>query len=315
MSGVSQPSPGSSGAGNANPAAGGGPSGDGANALQQMLQQQAQQIQSFGQELAQSRQIATSSQAAAAAAQQTLDRLKGVLVGDKPEAVSKEDQEIQHYQEQIDDYIATALEHERAGRPIPVTINAAIKAFQGNIARIQEIKALKGQFETVAAKVDRMADPQNAINQQAYANLDSLSIGMINQIYGNDDAQEDTKAGIFRAVSSMMTKEIKNIMETDPQLWDRIRRNPADQQTLVRHYVKQVVPPRAMQIMEEDNVRRTPLTLKDLEQAWDQTKQIDDPNAARELRQQLRPAILEQIFARSRSQRRGDGPGVNDLFR
>jgi len=312
MAGDSQGSQNSSGANQ-----GGAQGGGGSDAVQQMLQDHQQRFESMGNELQTTRQQAESFRQQSEKTAGVLDRIKGALTGDQAPKLDPDDEEIAHYQGQIDEYIAAAIEAERRGKPIPVTINAAIKSFQGQIARIEQIKELKGRLSGIEGKVNQAADPQNQINMQAYSNIDSFTINALQQVYGAGQDMEDVRNAQFKSVASLLTAEIKSIQKDAPDLWDRIRRNPEDQKRIVTHYVKQVVPPRARELMEQDTIRKTPITLPDLKTAWDEAKEIEDPAVRAEIQAKLRPQMLEHIYSRSRNSRGQDQQqrtGINDLF-
>lgn len=250
--------------------------------------------------------------------QKVLERIKAAVSGDEGDgkgAGDPIDTQIEHLQGQVDQYIAAAIEAERRGKPIPLTVNSALEGFQGQIMLLKQIKTLQATNKELTGKVDRVSNPGHMIDQQAYAHLDSAVLNALNTVYGTTDDVEPVKEAQFKAVTSLIGKEINDLRANNPELWDRIRRNPQDQQKLVSHYVKQVIPPRARQLLEDEQVKKTPLTLADLQQAWKQTEQIEDQESQRELRAQLRPKILEHIYARSRGQRgQTERPRANDLF-
>jgi hypothetical protein len=282
-----------------------------------MLADHQQRFESMGNELQTTRQQAEGFRQQSAQTADVLNRIKSALTGEEQAQLSEDDQEIAGHQAQIDEYIAAAIEAERRGKPIPLTINSAIKSAQAQIARIEQIKTMKGQIAALTGKVDKATDPSHSINAQAYSNFDSFAINALQQVYGTDPGMADVRDAQFGAVSKLIIGEIKAIQKEAPDMWDRIRRNPEDQKRLVTHYVKQVVPPRARELMEQDTIRKTPITLPDLKTAWDQAKEIDDPQARAEIQAKLRPQMLEMIYSRSRNSR-GQGenqrPGINDLF-
>ncbi|HBR25990.1 MAG TPA: hypothetical protein DD732_02950, partial [Rhizobiales bacterium] len=206
-----------------------------------------------------------------------LDNIRRAVSGDEKEgaaAVDPADAKIAHYQQQIDQYVQAAITAERQGRPIPLTVNAAIESLQGLIAQTEENKILRERLGKMESQVARVSDPGHNINMQAYSSMDSQVINALNTVYGSGDEYSDVKTAQFEAVSKLIIKEVKELQTNEPDVWDRIRRNPVDQKKLVNHFVTQVMPPKARQLMQDDEVRRTPLTLQDLQQAWEESKDL-----------------------------------------
>jgi hypothetical protein len=248
--------------------------------------------------------------------QQILDKMKKVLNGDEDAAavVDPIDQQISHLQGQVDNYIAAAIEAERRGRPIPLTVNAALESFQGQISTLKQMKGLISSNKELAQKVDRFANPSAQIDNMAFSSLDSAVMNALNTVYGEGEDMQGVKEAQFKSITSLIGKEIRDLKENDPEIWDRIRRNPTDQKKLVAHFTKQVIPPRARQLLEEEQIKNTPLTLSDLKQAWEETADIEDPRARKEIRDQLRPQILEHVWSKSRKGGGGGRARVNDVF-
>lgn len=244
---------------------------------------------------------------------QVLENIRRAVAGDeKPADADPADAKIAHYQQQIDQYIAAAVQAERQGRPIPLTVNAAIESLQGLIAQTEENKLLRQRLGKMEGQVARVSDPGHSIDMQAYSSIDSQVQNALNTIYGKGDEYSDVKSSQFQAITGMIIKEVRDLKENEPDVWERIRRNSSDQKALVNHFVKAVIPPRARQLMEEEDIRTTPLTLGDLKQAWEEAKDIKDPTARSEIQSRLRPQILSMVYARGK--KGGGKGGANDVF-
>jgi len=243
-----------------------------------------------------------------------LDNIRRAVVGDESKAAEADpaDAKIAHYQQQIDQYIAAAVQAERQGRPIPLTVNAAIESLQGLIAQTEENKLLRERLGKMESQVARVSDPSHNINMAAYSSIDSQVQNALNTIYGSGDEYSDVKTAQFQAISNLIIKEVKELQSEEPDVWERSRRNPVDQKKLVNHFVKQVMPPKARQLMEEDDIRKTPLTLADLQQAWEESKDLKNEAQRKEIQGQLRPQILEMVYSRSR--KGGGKGGANGVF-
>lgn len=241
-----------------------------------------------------------------------LEGLRRVLSGDEgEEAADPVEGEIAGLEAQIDQYLTAAVQAERAGRPIPLTVNAAVQSLRGQIEAKRQNQSLLKEIAQLRGTVDRVAHPEHGIDQQAFSDLDSKIINALETVYGTSPQMQGVKTAQWKAISELVSTEIKALRKKDPAVWDRIRRNPKDRSEMVAHFVKQAIPPRARQILEDEQVRNTPLTLSDLWGAWNDTKELKDPQQAIKLRQQLRPQILEMIAMKGR----GGGGGINKLYR
>lgn len=244
-----------------------------------------------------------------------LEGLRKVLVGEDGEQTDPADAQVADLESQIDQYLTAAVQAERAGRPIPLTVNAAVQALKGQIQSIRQNQGLQREIATLKGTVDRVSHPEHGLDQQAFSDLDSKIINALETVYGKSADMQSVKNAQWKAVSQLVADEIKGLRKAEPELWDRIRRNPKDRSEMVAHFVKQVIPPRARQLLEDEQVRNTPLTLQDYWAAWEETKQLKDPQQAMKLRAELRPKILEEIASRGRRGGGGGGRGINDLYK
>jgi len=98
-----------------------------------------------------------------------LDNIRRAVVGDESKAAEADpaDAKIAHYQQQIDQYVQAAITAERQGRPIPLTVNAAIESLQGLIAQTEENKILRERLGKMESQVARVSDPGHNINMQS----------------------------------------------------------------------------------------------------------------------------------------------------
>ncbi len=238
----------------------------------------------------------------------TLDNLRKALMGDegKESKLDPIDSQIQQAGAEIDQYLEAALAAERAGKPIPLTVNAAIKGLQFKIEALNDKKAHQKEMADMKAQLARLSDPGNRIDEQAFSAMDSHLTSALHTIYGPGD--EDTKNLQFEAISKQIGKEIRDLRKEDPEMWDRIRRDKNAQNKMVNHFVKKSIPPRARQIMEEDEIRRTPLGIGELRAAWNEAKELavkkpDMQRHADDIRRELLSRLMEKNLgggARSR---------------
>ncbi len=224
--------------------------------------------------------------------------------------------EVSALESEMDQYLQAAIEHERSGRPIPLTINSAVKSLRHQISQVKENAALRAQLAELKRRTDQVSDPQNAIEATAYSNMDNQIETALQSLYGNTDANADVREAQFQSISRQIVTEIKDLKKNDPGMWDRIRRDRKAQVNLVNHFVKKTIPPKAREIMDADQIRRTPLTNDELMNAYREAKEqaLKDPKAvqyASQIRQELLSRVMEKnMGGGSRNSRMG----VNDLF-
>src|SRR5690606_33589360 len=105
----------------------------------------------------------------------------------------------------------------------------------------------------------------------------------------------------------LIVNEINRLKREDPGSWNRIRRNPRDQQAMVSHFVKLAIPPKARELMELDHIRSTDMSEAELMAAWQSAKEQYQKNPSPHWEQvisDLRGELL-QLAMPGGSRRRG----------
>lgn len=236
-----------------------------------------------------------------------LDRLRQAVVGEEKKSPSRKDE----LEGQLDHYLRAALEAERKGKPMPLTANLASQFFESQIRAEEEKAELQKRIDMLEKAAKRANDPRVQIDNAAYSDIDSLIENGVRAIYGVDDAYADQREHQFEAIARQIGNVIKQIRTEDPQTWNRLARNPGDRRKLVTHFIEKNIPPKARQVMEQERLRNTPLTVDDMMQAFGEAKGIKDPKVKAQMTTSLRRDILAESFA----QRRGKGGVFNRLSR
>lgn len=226
-------------------------------------------------------------------AEQTLSKLRQVFVPTE-NAPDPTQGKIAQYEEQLDYYLQQALEHERAGHKIPLTTNLAVQFFQSQIALETERAEWKRTMTTMQQKLDRVSNPDMRIDEQAFTSIDGHVISALDTIYGAGEEYFDQKKYQFRAVTSAIIDEIKDLKKNEPDLWDQIRRDPRRQQKMVLHFVERTIPPKARQILQDDQIRREPMAVNELWQAFREASEIQNPGERSRIRSMIRQEILSR---------------------
>jgi len=243
-----------------------------------------------------------------------LARIKSAILNESTEAEDPVAQEIASLEAEMDQYLQAGIDAERRNQPIPLTVSNAVRSLKHQIAYAQDRSKNQAELLALREQVKQLSNPRNVIDQTAYNNMDSHIQSAIQTIFGTDDESADVRSAQFDAVSRQVINEIKNVQKTDPDLWDRIRRDQKAQRNMVNHFVQKSIPPRARQIMDNERIRTTPLTTNELMNAFREAKELalKDPAAARhvsEVRQELLARMMEKNMGGGSSQAR-----INDLF-
>lgn len=223
---------------------------------------------------------------------QTLDKIRQVFAPDQGDAPSESEQRISGFEAQLDHYMQAAIEAERRGQPIPLTTNLAIQLFQGKIEQERERERLYGDIAQLKQAMKAAQNPDNQVDNITYQNLDTSVLQAMDVLYGREPS--DVKSYQFQAVTKALGAEIRDLKRNDPELWAEIRRDPNRQASMVRHFVKQTIPPKAREILMEDQIKREPMGTDELYQAFREADGIDDPKE----RQRIKVAIREEIIGR-----------------
>ncbi len=229
----------------------------------------------------------------------TLKRLKGAFAPAKEAAPDP----IADLTGSLDFFLENAMEMKAKGTPIPLTTKLAVESFQTMIAQQQAIQELTNQIKELKGGVDRANDPESPVNNMAYAQMETFMTSAIDGLYGNDPQSQGAKAQIYDGTVRLVQASLKELQNKAPQEWDRVRRQPQMLQQIVNAAIKKMVPPRAYEILEQEQLKNTPMQEGELWAAFREAKQIQDPTKRRDLIREIRQDILE-AQARSRSRRR-----------
>lgn len=225
--------------------------GAGAEQFQQMqlqFQQMQEQLQKTQSELSQAK-----------TANATLDKLKAAL------GTPIEEEEGPDW---FDTVLAQALEAEKAGRPIPLTVRIATELKQSQDANAKMLQELQRLKQGQAA----LQSPDAHQNAMAYAQIDSMVNNKIEAIYGGANPH------ILQAVTNAMAAELKQLQATQPHVWAQVRSSPQHLETMTNSFIAKVVPPQAMNILNEKMEMEKPFTSADALEALKEAKALAQRN-------------------------------------
>lgn len=248
--------------------------------------------------------------------QETLNRIRSAVVGDeKTEDADPYESEISAINGEIEDYIAKAMEAERAGRPMPVTAKIGIENAKFRIKSLEKEREQAKKIKELEDKLGKVANPEYVNLQQLYDNTDHMVQSALNGIYPDDDQYNEVKNTQFEAITKQIGKAFAELRKDHADDFQRLRRDPQALRKLVNHFVKQNIPPVARQLMEQDEVRRKPMSFEDYFAAFREQKEIVAKNPkdakARQLLQELKGKVWQ---AYGEKQLKGKRANVADLI-
>lgn len=257
------------------------------------LQDTQRQLQSFGQELERAKPNL-----------ELASRLREAL---NPPANTKESP-VDHWEKQIDFYLDQALQNKsQGGHGNPLTTNLAVELFKEKIAGHKFQEAAMQKIEAMERELKQVRDPGHNLDQRAYSTFDSSLINAIEQVYGNHPDSMDTRRGIFSTVGGRVSKAVDALKKNNPQEWDMLRRDPSRLEALAQRALRQSLPPKAVQMLEQENLRNTPMSEGELWAAFREakTKYKDNPAQMNEVCSGIRQEILSRSAGNKRKPRAG----------
>jgi hypothetical protein len=188
-----------------------------------------------------------------------------------------------------DDVLRTAMEAEKAGQPIPLTLKIStelLEAQKQNAAMMKELEALK-QRENIKS------NPEFQMNQAAFTQIDQYMAQTLEHAFeGNIPKQ------IAAAVTQDLVEKITEEQRVNPQRWAQIRTNPQMMQTIVRNAVSQFIPPEARRIANQHHTENQEYSAQDALNAINEAKELLQQEEVRN-----NPALsrkIEQAMQKSR---------------
>lgn len=241
-----------------------------------------------------------------------LGRLRTAFAPEQPRVDPRAERRA-NAENQLDYYVQAALEAERAGKPMPLTANLAAQLFQWQIEQTEKEGQTAATLADLQAKLEAATNPNFQIDQRAYSVMDSQIMNAMSTIYGSGPEYQGQRAAQFKAVAAQVGTELKDLQKTDPGTWDEIRRDDRKIQRMVNYFVEQNLPPRARQILAQQQMENEPQTMEGLLGAFReaQTAYKDDPRQLARVTPQIRAEILAEMMA---SRRNNGRPRISGMY-
>jgi hypothetical protein len=159
--------------------------------------------------------------------------------------------------EWYDDVLRTALEAEKQGQPIPLTVKISTElrnAQKSNEQLMKEIQELK-------AKNQIKENPNFQADQAAYNHIDMFMSQELKNAFG-----QNVPKAVAVAVTQDLVQKIQDEQRTNPERWKEIRSNPQLMQRIARNAVAQTIPQQARQLShqyQQENAVYSPDEIKE----------------------------------------------------
>lgn len=204
---------------------------------------------------------------------------------------------ISQYEQMLDYYIAQGVEAEKAGRAMPLTINNGIQMYRSLIEAANREKALESRLGSMQQALEQLQNPNTTVNAQAYQTMDTAVKNQIDSLFGANAPIEQRRA-IFQAVGGMLAPILNNLQRTDPARWDMIRRDPEALKELASRAVRKHVPPKALEMIAQEQLKNTPMPIGEIRQAMRELRARTDiaPEQKAELEREMRQEMWEQMY-------------------
>ncbi len=166
------------------------------------------------------------------------------------------------------------MELKARGQQIPMTTQIALNFYQSQIENLKTIAELKKQIGDLKGGVDRANDPEAPVNNIAYTQMDTFLQQSLDQLYGTDAKQTAVKRQMYNSVSDTLAGELRRLQAQAPGEWDMLRRNPGKLQSKVNEVLRSIVPPKAMAMLEQEELENTPMSKGELWGAFNEARQL-----------------------------------------
>lgn len=198
-----------------------------------------------------------------------LQRLRSALNPEAPKGVDP----IEHIQGEYNAFLEQAMELKSRGQQIPMTTQLALNFYESQIENLKTNAALRKEIAELKGGVDRANHPDAPVNNIAYTQMDTFLQQSLDQLYGTDQKQTAVKRQMYNSVSETLAGELKRLQQSAPGEWDQLRRNPGKLQSKVNEVLRSIVPPKAMAMLEQEELEATPMSKGELWGAFNEARE------------------------------------------
>lgn len=213
----------------------------------------------------------------------TLTRLQAALRDEEDSEESEEDKDdrlLKMFREAAED------DRKNGGKGLPLTTKLA----EENIQLRKMLRELKTDIGALKETQKTTSSPEFKYDQDAFSKIDMEVQQGISKIYGEIDQH------LYEAVAKDINKEVQRLKKEQPKIWEEIRRDTDKLRRMSMHFVEMKIPPRAREMLREEQERATPMSLGELKKAFKEADAIKDPRSRAEVRTNIRQKMLELTY-------------------
>ncbi len=185
---------------------------------------------------------------------------------------------------ELQEFMADFEAARKRGIEMPITEKLAKKLADNKKSQSSELAELKEKIKKLEAAAGAISDPGYQSETAALYKMSDILVDTLKGMYGAVDTH------IENAVAQKIRNEIDRIKKEAPDNWNEIRKSERLQKAMVNHFVKQVIPVKARELMDKEVAENTPIDMNALGKAFKEAKEMKDPEqrskAIRYVRQQ-----------------------------
>lgn len=219
-----------------------------------------------------------------------VSKLKGVF--EPPKDNGKGESPVPQWEREMDFYIEQAIEAKNRGHAIPLTANLAIHSYKQAIENYNARTAMQEKIDALTQQLQQVQDPGHNLNQRAFYSFDTHIKNGLERIYGKDPNTMPQRQAQFQAIGRQISNALTELMQKNPQRWDMIRRDPHEIEAIAQRALRMNLPPKAVQMIEQEQLRNTPMEMGELRQAFREAGEIKDEAERNRVQTMIRQDIL-----------------------
>ncbi len=246
------------------------------------------------------------------------DRVRKAFSGDDGEKLTPRQQRMQHF-----DALAAEMEQVSKDHGLPLTTKIGKEFATATKEMMAENDSLRQELDQIKESIKRQQNPAFQGLERAAFIMEGMVEDALGQMYGQEDGSRPIRAAQFNAVTARINEEIKDLMKNDPDTLLKVQRNPKVMRNMVNHFMAEMLPPKVRGMMEDEQIRNTPMSQQELWQAFSEAR--DGYNSATEGGRKkeaehfsnLITDLRREILSNQISGRKGgtpDKPSLNSLM-
>ncbi len=218
--------------------------------------------------------------------------LEGIIGGIRQAVGGKEpDSIVSDWYE--DELLPHLFELEKQGKSHPMT---ATLAKELKAAQVRESQ-LEQRLAQIEALQKQSSNPEFQSDDRAYGQMDDMITTELESVYG------EASPNLHRAIGANIANDLARIQKEFPDKWKDIRRNPEKLNRIVSHHIALMIPPKAVNVMKQQQDDSTPITLNLVNEAieeFNNTKHQMTPQQRQEIAKILRQQHLSISYSQNR---------------